>query len=590
MHKSSPTYAHSIRSQLIAAFAIIGVASAGLLTLLHFTPSATVLLIGIAVIVAVVGAIGYLAVRAVVQPIVRLTESTNTIASGSILQRVDSRLGGEVGVVAENFNVLMARLRETERAIGRLQEVEQRLHDLERASSELQLSYNNTVALSEIGQRITSTLNLEQLVRTLYSSVNSMMDASAFGLGIVDEESSAIDFRLSIENDRPKPPSSIALSERGSLAVWCVLNRKEIFLNDVERDYTRYVTELRTLGDSAVPRSAIFCPMFVGDSVIGVLSVQSFRQNAYTQYHLDMLRALASYTAVALDNTRAYQKLDTALAELKETQLQLVQSEKMASLGQLTAGIAHEINNPINFVSANVRPLQRDIMSLLEVLRRYAEIDPGNGVAEKLADVRRLREELELDYVVEEIDQLIRGIDDGARRTAEIVRGLRNFSRVDESDLKRIDVHEGIDSTLVLLHNSYRERIDIERNYAELPAIECYPGQLNQVFMNLLTNAIQAIEGVGRITIASERAGDSVRVRISDTGPGIPAEIRQRIFDPFFTTKDVGKGTGLGLSISLGIVHKHNGDIAIENGPQGGTTFVVTLPINQPQDSTKETA
>jgi two-component system, NtrC family, sensor kinase len=288
------------------------------------------------------------------------------------------------------------------------------------------------------------------------------------------------------------------------------------------------------------------------------------------------------------DPVASRQQLDTALADLEEARSQLVHLEKMASLGQLTAGIAHEINNPINFVSANVRPLQRDITILLDVLARYSSLEPTAEIGARLAELRELRSELEIDYIIEEIDKLIRGIEDGARRTAEIVKGLRNFSRVDESHLKRIDLHEGLDSTLVLLRNSYKDRIEVIREYGDIPEVECYPGQLNQVFMNLLINAIQAIDGAGRITIRTARDVDSVRISISDTGSGIPDAIRERIFDPFFTTKEAGKGTGLGLSITLGIIRKHHGLIEIDSAPGQGTTFTLTLPIDQTQAAPPE--
>jgi signal transduction histidine kinase len=294
-----------------------------------------------------------------------------------------------------------------------------------------------------------------------------------------------------------------------------------------------------------------------------------------------MIKTLAAYTAVALDNADAYQELNRTLADLQETQLQLVQSEKMASLGQLTAGIAHEINNPINFVSANVKPLQRDVGNLLEVLGRYSEIRPDDRVAEQLAEIAALKEEIEIDYVIDEIQMLIKGIEDGARRTAEIVKGLRNFSRLDETDLKRANVNEGIESTLVLLHSTYKDHVELKKDYGELPEIECFPGQLNQVFMNLLTNAIQAIPERGTISITTRSLGDRIRISIKDTGGGIPQELLGKIFDPFFTTKEVGKGTGLGLSISLGIIEKHHGTMVVESEPGEGTEFIITLPVEQ---------
>jgi signal transduction histidine kinase len=585
---ASSAFGSSIRSQLAVTFIVVGAAAVALLLLLYFVPSTDVLVVTLVVISGIVAFSMFLAVRAVLRPIDRLAESTGMIASGGTLQRLELRLNNEIDPVAENINALMSRLREGERASGELQNAESRLGGLEQDYSELQLTYNNTVALGEIGQRITALLDLEQITATLYSSISSMMDASAFALGVFRAETLSMEFSTTIERDRRVVRYVIALADQGSLEAWSARHQQEIHLNDVERDHARYVATLTHADGTSLAKSAIICPMLVGHTLIGVIAVYSFRRDAYTPYHVDMVRALASYTAVALDNTHAYQKLNTALADLKEAQSQLVHSEKMASLGQLTAGIAHEINNPINFVSANVRPLQRDIAMLLDILARYSSLEPTAEIGARLAELRELRSELEIDYIIEEIDKLIRGIDDGARRTAEIVKGLRNFSRVDESDLKRVDLHEGLDSTLVLLQNSYKDRIEVIRDYADIPDVECYPGQLNQVFMNLLTNAIQSIDGPGTITIRTARDVDSVRVSIRDTGAGIPDEIRERIFDPFFTTKDVGKGTGLGLSITLGIIRKHHGLIEIDSAPGQGTTFTLTLPIDQTQAAPPE--
>lgn len=275
--------------------------------------------------------------------------------------------------------------------------------------------------------------------------------------------------------------------------------------------------------------------------------------------------------------------LTLAIKNLKDTQSQLVNAEKMASLGQLTAGIAHEINNPINFVSSSIKPLKRDIGDLLNILSKYEEVNEGN-INEKVFEINQLKSDLDIEYVKEEINSLLKGIDDGASRTAEIVKGLKTFSRIDETDLKRVDLNEGLDSTLILLNSIMFGKIQIVKNYEAIPKIECYAGRINQVFMNILNNAIHAVlqnysvNNVGVITITTKDVGEQVMISIKDNGTGIPENIKSKIFDPFFTTKDVGEGTGLGLSIVYNIIESHNGKIELQSEPGQGTEFIIILP------------
>ncbi|MBP6389440.1 MAG: GHKL domain-containing protein [Flavobacteriales bacterium] len=276
---------------------------------------------------------------------------------------------------------------------------------------------------------------------------------------------------------------------------------------------------------------------------------------------------------------------------LKRTQTQLVNAEKMASLGQLTAGIAHEINNPVNFISSNIPPLRRDIGDVLEVLAEYRE--RGSKIDDpSLAELRAKEKSLDLDGSITELDAIIRSIEEGAGRTAEIVRGLRNFSRLDEDDLKLADLNEGIQSTLLVLAPQLKERVRIDLDLEALPPVECHPGKLNQVFMNILNNAVQAIleqqrSDEGRVQVSSRVVGDQVVISISDDGPGISPSVIGKIFDPFFTTKDVGAGTGLGLSIAFSIIEKHHGKITVDSIPGGGATFHVTLPLAQTNEARK---
>lgn len=272
-------------------------------------------------------------------------------------------------------------------------------------------------------------------------------------------------------------------------------------------------------------------------------------------------------------------ELEETLHLLRSTQTQLVQSEKMASLGQLTAGVAHEINNPINFVSANINPLRDDLNDLLSCITLYDKIIADDDLEHHFKPLRALQQRLDLPSLVTEITELLNGIAIGASRTTEIVKGLRNFSRLDQNVLKKADVNEGLESTLVLLHSAYKDRITVIKELGSLPEIDCYPGQLNQVFMNILSNAIQAINAEGQITIQTSMLDNMVKISISDDGQGMTEVTKQKIFDPFFTTKDVGQGTGLGLSISYGIIEKHNGKIEVTSTLGQGTTFTITLPI-----------
>jgi signal transduction histidine kinase len=244
------------------------------------------------------------------------------------------------------------------------------------------------------------------------------------------------------------------------------------------------------------------------------------------------------------------------------------------------AGIAHEINNPVTFISAGVDSLNANLEEIRQVLNMYHRITLDN-VKEKLEEIEKLKEKVEYNEAIREINKLIDSVRTGAERTTEIVKGLRTFSRLDEDVLKIADVHEGLDSTLILLRNKYKQRIEINKQYGKIPDIECYPGQLNQVFMNVLSNAIDAIEDKGIITIITSTSNESIMIRITDTGKGIPEDIQSRIFEPFFTTKEVGQGTGLGLSISHSIIQKHKGHLKFKSEAGSGTEFVIDLPIKQ---------
>ncbi|MBC7923575.1 MAG: hypothetical protein H7Z75_21065 [Ferruginibacter sp.] len=277
--------------------------------------------------------------------------------------------------------------------------------------------------------------------------------------------------------------------------------------------------------------------------------------------------------------SRQKEALEATLDHLRTTQGQLMEAEKMASLGLLTAGVAHEINNPINFVSANVAPLQRNIADLLSLLARYDHIVEKAALQDTFAEVAVLKNELDYRLLVDEIHQLLAGIEEGSRRTAEIVKGLRNFSRPDENEKKPVDINQSIESTILVLGSELKDRIRLVKELGEVRQVMGYAGKLNQVFMNIIANAYQAIPDRGEIRIRTFMRHDRVCIAIGDDGKGMTEEVRKRIFEPFFTTKEIGKGTGLGLSISYGIIREHQGSVSVESEPGRGTTFTISLPI-----------
>jgi signal transduction histidine kinase len=317
--------------------------------------------------------------------------------------------------------------------------------------------------------------------------------------------------------------------------------------------------------------------------------------------------------------TQANAELEATLQELKQTQVQLIQTEKMSSLGQLVAGIAHEINNPVNFIHGNLPYANQYTQDLLKLVQLYQKHYPA-----PVPEIQSTLQVLDLDFLIEDLTKLLASIQMGTDRIKQIILSLRNFSRMDEAEMKLVNIHEGIDSTLMILQHRIRPRsgqpiIHICKQYGSIRPVECYPSQLNQVFMNILANAIDALDENPKfsesqpsaspsletkiqtalqrthptstpndqnqpmIWIRTEMVGrDQVAITIADNGSGIPESLKHRLFDPFFTTKPIGKGTGLGLSISYQIVKgRHNGSLKCSSSPGLGTEFVITIPVRQ---------
>lgn len=292
----------------------------------------------------------------------------------------------------------------------------------------------------------------------------------------------------------------------------------------------------------------------------------------------DVLQKL--YSSLEAEVSARTKELKAAYGELQSTQAMMVHSEKMKSLGELVAGIMHEINNPINFIYGNMTHLDNYSKDLVKIVDEYSNLD--KELSEDLQKkYKALKEELDYDFIKSDIPDLIKSCKEGAERAKNIIQDLKSFSRFEESAISSINIEKEIDTCLTILYNKYKNRITIHKEFPEnMPTVEAYGGQLNQVFMNILDNAIGAIEGNGDIWIRALFTNNNARIEIEDNGSGMSEETKQKVFNPFFTTKPVGQGTGLGMSITYKVIKNHNGDITIETKQGIGTKFIITLPLN----------
>jgi len=497
-------------------------------------------------------------------------ESTDRAIEGTEFHPIEIEEDGTIGELGKNFNSLGQKLNQAISKISEFSKVAQKNKELSEKLVEYQGSIDHLSIIGELGQKVTSTLSVQEMFQKLSEIINSMMDSPVVLLGIVDRKKKLKFFR---SPDFPAKSSDIPNVNETTVAEWSLANKIDVFLDNAEKDYSRYFFDPVISLDMIPAKSVICYPMVLNDRATGVLCILSYRINAYSDYHLNMIRSLMTYVSVAIENSSVYE-------ELKATQSQLVQSEKMASLGQLTAGIAHEINNPINFVSAGIESLKNNYQEIKSLLSEYMEIKPGEDNTEKLLLIEKHKKEMEIDVLLHEVEDLYKSIKNGATRTTEIVKNLRNFTRLDENEFKLSNLEEGLDSTLVILNSQLKDRIEVIKEYGHIPLVNCFPGQINQVFINILNNAAQAIVGEGKIWIKTLVSAGVAEIVIKDSGSGMTEETKNRIFDPFFTTKDVGIGTGLGLSISYGIIEKHHGSIEVESTPGQGTQFTIKIPLN----------
>jgi signal transduction histidine kinase len=330
-----------------------------------------------------------------------------------------------------------------------------------------------------------------------------------------------------------------------------------------------------TGGVDAMQQSCTFLPVKAAGDVVEHVCVNVFDYTDTALYQQQLMKAIGELELEKLEQQRL-------IAKLEEAQSQLLQSEKLASIGQLAAGVAHEINNPVGFVNSNLGTLNRYVQDLLRMIDAYGTAETMlKSVPPEIQAAGNLRKELDFDYLREDVNVLIRESLDGLDRVKKIVQDLKDFSRVESTqEWQKVDLNKCLDSTLNVAANEIKHKAKVVKSYAALPEVECLPSQLNQVFLNLLVNAAHAIKDSGIVTLSSGREGDWVWIEVADTGSGIAPEHMKRIFEPFFTTKPVGKGTGLGLSVSHNIVAKHGGRIEVESELDKGSRFRVWLPVS----------
>jgi len=478
------------------------------------------------------------------------------------------------------------RLIKRERERSQLREAELRAQTAEAQTQVLQAENErkkNIELLSEIGKDITASLSLKSVIDTVYEHINSLMDASAFGIGIYNGDRNSIDMPATKEKGKTLPAYYYEVDDENRPATWCFRNQKEIFINDYTKEYKKYVKNLPDAAAGDNPESMIYLPVTYNNKKIGVITAQSFKKNAYTEYHLNILRNLATYAAIALDNADAYRQLNATLDDLKSTQQQMVTQEKLASLGALTAGIAHEIKNPLNFVN-NFAELA---VELVDELKEVVESQKDKIDQEEVDNVNELLEDLE---------QNARKINEHGKRADSIIKSMLQHSRGKKGEAQETDINIMLEEDLNLAYHGLRAQDNtfnatIEKDLDEkMPKLKIVPQDISRVFLNIITNGFYEVhrkkaEQNGSfsptVAIKSENFKDRVEVRIRDNGNGIPEEVQEKLFNPFFTTKPTGMGTGLGLSISYDIiVQEHKGEIKFDTKDGEYTEFVITLPKN----------
>jgi signal transduction histidine kinase/tetratricopeptide (TPR) repeat protein len=446
--------------------------------------------------------------------------------------------------------------------------------EIDAKAKELAKQKTDVEQLEEIGKKITSSLSVEDIIGTVYNNVNSLMDAKVFGIGIYNEVSKRIDFPATYENGAVLPSYSNGIEDKNRLSATCFNEGKEIVMSNLDEQHKDYVQHIPTpvAGDQAV--SLIYLPLMAKGKKLGVITVQSFQQNAYSDYHLYMLRNIAIYAAIALENASSYTQLNQSMLHLKETQKQLIQSEKMASLGELTAGIAHEIQNPLNFVN-NFSEVSNELIEEMKEELEKGDIEEAKAIAE-------------------DVKQNLEKIVHHGKRADAIVKGMLQHSRTSTGQKEPTDINALTDEYLRLSYHGLRAKdksfnATMKTDFDEsIGKINVIPQDMGRVILNLFNNAFYAVAENKKqhpekyeptVSVSTKKLDGHINIHVKDNGNGMPQKVLDKIFQPFFTTKPTGEGTGLGLSLSYDIIKAHGGELKVETKENEGSEFVIQLPV-----------
>ena len=494
------------------------------------------------------------------------------------------------------------------------------IHSVKRALERRRLVLENRSLVETLGERvrrlelfnstsraISSTLDLARLLEKIVNITESALDAEACSILLLDESTGDLLFTVA-SGDKADEVKKFRIKPGQGIAGWVLAHGRPLLISDAESDERFYREVDKKTGFRT--RSMIAVPLMVKERIVGVIEViNKIDGTSFSEEDKETLTIMAGQIAVSIDNARMTEdlkrsrekieqysrnledmvrrrtaELEKANRDLKAAQAQLLQTEKLSSLGQMAAGVAHEINNPIGFVNSNLVTLGDYLNSIMDLIDEYEGMVKAikrkdfDSFNKRFREIGKLKEKIKFDFIKEDIEKLVRESRNGAYRVFKIVRDLREFSRADDAERKFVDIHKNLDSTLRIVWNELKCKVEVVKDYGDIPEIECLPAQLNQAFLNLFLNAAQAIEKNGTMKIRTYAKGDKVFIEISDTGCGIPEENMGKIFDPFFTTKEPGEGTGLGLFIVYSIIKKHNGAIRVKSRVGKGTTFIVEVP------------
>ncbi|MFP4219450.1 MAG: PAS domain S-box protein [Phormidium sp.] len=492
---------------------------------------------------------------------------------------------------------------EITRIVGNATDITER-KDVELALNASKIRYRRLAQqeklVNNISQQIRKSLDLKTLLDSTVQAIYELLDIDRCYVLLYNENSQLPDLELATEAKREDLPSRL---EDYHSSFFELLNHLLQQRHSIRVDQASDIEDgrLRQKVNQLGYQSLLLFPINSGDGNIGTLACsREIAAKPWSDRDVELLQAVCDRLTIAIQQAVLYQQsrqseqraiaktaeLEHTLKQLQQTQTQLIQAEKMSGLGQLVAGVAHEINNPVGFIFGNLVHAKEYSHDLLELIGLYQQ-----HCCESHPEIEAFIEEIDLDYLSEDMPNLFNSIETGALRIQKIVRSLRTFSRLDEAEVKTINLNESLDSTLMILAsrlrgNATRPDIELVCDYGELPEISCYAGALNQVFMNLINNAVDAIDDSGKtpgvLTLETAVGDNSIIIKVRDNGSGIPEDVRDRIFDPFYTTKPVGQGTGLGLSISYQIiVERHQGTLTCDSTPGEGSTFAIELPLNK---------